>query len=117
MLRLFQRLLTKTHRSQKLLLLECRIHGSHYYDCLPLVKKQLLKKGEPLLLRREPDNQYDSHAIEVFTTDQQKLGYIPKHLNHVVAELMDQQCDIDAVITAIFSVEWEPVTIRVYMQR
>lgn len=115
MMRLFKWLKRRKQNTRKLFLLTCRIHGSHYYQCLTLVKKNQLKTGEPLLLRREPDNEYDKHAIEVFTLKQQKLGYLPKHNNQVIAALMDQGCRISAVISSIHTTAWEPVTIRIDM--
>lgn len=116
MLPLLHWLFNKKQKGKKLLLLECQIHGSHYYQCLNLVKENKLKKGEQLLLRREPHNEYDNFAIEVYNLDQQKLGYVPKHLNQVIATLMDQRCEITAMISSIFTTEWEPVNIRLYLQ-
>lgn len=43
----------------------------------------------PLALVREPDNPYDSNAIQVVAWDQFHLGYIPKAYNHYLAQLMD----------------------------
>ena len=43
----------------------------------------------PLALVREPDNPYDSNAIQVVAWDQFHLGYIPKAFNHYLAQLMD----------------------------
>ena len=46
--------------------------------------------GAPLLLRREPGNQYDHRAIEVLTDEGVKLGYIPRQRNKKFARLMDE---------------------------
>lgn len=100
-----------------LFLLECQIHGSHYYDCLKLVKSQQLRVGQRILLRREPSNEYDKSAIEVLTTSRQKLGYVPKNVNQVIATLMDQGCYLTATIEVIHTTAWEPVTIRIIMAR
>lgn len=102
--------------SRVLFLLNSQIHGSHYYDCLQLVKNQQLNVGEVLSLQREPSNEYDEDAIEIYTRQRKKLGYIPKQHNRVIAALMDQNCRISATIQAINTDAWEPVTIRVEMQ-
>lgn len=109
---LFKRLF-KTPKTQTLRLLSCQIHGSHYYDCLTLLNQSALRVGQPLQLRREPDNKYDIYAIEVYTKKGVKLGYVPKQLNQVIATLMDQGCQIEATIEKIVTSAWEPVTIQI----
>ncbi|MBS9777538.1 MAG: HIRAN domain-containing protein [Gammaproteobacteria bacterium] len=99
----------------KLFLLECKIHGSHYYDCLVLVKQGKLCVGEPVILRREPDNEYDKNAIEVLTRNNMKLGYLPKKDNVVIAALIDQKCEMFSYVENITTTAWEPVTIRITM--
>ncbi len=79
---------------KRLLLLECRIHGSHYYSCLSLLESGQIHAGDCLHLAREPDNTYDTYAIEVFTAGGEKLGYVPKNHNRVIATLMDQACNL-----------------------
>lgn len=46
-------------------------------------------EGDDLTLKREPDNEYDKYAIEVYTKDGKKLGYIPRKNNKIFARLMD----------------------------
>lgn len=115
-MRLLRWLFARWKLKQTLFLMECQIHGSHYYDCFKVLKSKQLKQGQMLLLRREPDNEYDSSAVEVLTTRKKKLGYLPKHLNRVIATLMDQNCQVHAVIVLIDSQAWEPVTIQVFLQ-
>ncbi len=103
--------------SDTLHLLTCNIHGSHYYDCLELVQDEAIHKGERLTLTREPDNEYDEYAIAVSNAQGAKLGYVPKNHNRVIAELMDQQCDIYAVVFSVLSTEWDPVRMTILMQR
>ncbi len=71
--------------------------------------------GEPLTLRREPDNQHDSNAIEVLRQDKVKLGYVPKKHNTVIAALIDQHCHIRASIDSINSSAWEPIGIKIVL--
>ncbi|MGY0399126.1 MAG: HIRAN domain-containing protein, partial [Ostreibacterium sp.] len=55
------------------------------------------------------------NAIEVWTKKQQKLGYVPKKDNVVIASLMDQHCEVSALIESIFTTAWEPITIKISM--
>ena len=64
-----------------------KIAGTRYCDNQDVFKG--LEKNVPLLLEREADNKYDSNAIQVMTTDREKLGYIPKSENSIYARLMD----------------------------
>lgn len=102
--------------SQRLLLLECRIHGSHYYACVALVQRGEVQTGDALKLQREPNNDYDKYAIEVFDNKDNKLGYVPKNYNRVIATLMDQGCTVSAVVTAVEASAWEPVCIRIELR-
>lgn len=49
---------------------------------------QILEE-DALTLKREPGNEYDKYAIEVYTKDGEKLGYIPRKNNKIFARLMD----------------------------
>lgn len=49
---------------------------------------ETLKVGDKLILQRE-DNKYDSNAIQLFTQDRQKVGYVPEKDNIIFARLMD----------------------------
>lgn len=93
------------------------MHGSRYYDCLDLIAAGKVQKNQRLVLRREPDNEYDECAIEVYTLTGDKLGYVPKNHNRVIAALMDQHCKIDAVIVRLDRQAWEPVTLRIEFQQ
>ncbi len=105
-----------TRSSSELFLLECQLHGSHYYGCHKLLKEEKLFVGEPVILRRETDNEYDENAIEILTQNKIKLGYVPKKHNTVIAALIDQKCDIFASIESIFPSAWEPITITIVMR-
>lgn len=115
LIKLFYRLRNRYHYHE-LFLLDCQIHGSHYYECLPLLQNNAVSVGEEVILHREPNNTHDNFAIEVLTTHHQKLGYMPQKHNRVIAALMDQGCDISAEISEIFTTAWEPITIRIKMR-
>lgn len=48
-----------------------------------------LRRGMPLRLLREPDNDYDARAVAVWTESGTKVGYVPRIDNQVLANLMD----------------------------
>ncbi|MEI6335253.1 MAG: HIRAN domain-containing protein [Methylococcaceae bacterium] len=73
--------------AQDIFLLETHIAGLRYYDIKNLSTP--LQLTDALLLRREPDNVHDDLAIVVLTVTAQKLGYLPKFRNPVLARLMD----------------------------
>jgi hypothetical protein len=85
--------------SQDIFLLETHIAGLHYYD----IKNHStsLQLADALLLRREPDNVNDELAIVILTVSAQKLGYLPKFRNQVLARLMDAGKSMVAEVTQL----------------
>lgn len=75
--------------SRDVFLYGCELVGSQYLDLEDhLVPK--LQENDPLILIREPDNEYDEHAISVATTGGLKLGYLPRKNNLILSRLMDE---------------------------
>lgn len=74
------------------------IAGFQYYKSLEL--DQMLKENDSLILKREPLNNYDCYAIEVFSGSN-KLGYLPREENKVIARMMDQGMTVKAKIIKI----------------
>lgn len=70
--------------------------------------------GQPLQLRREPDNKYDKNAISVWVFTQQ-LGHLPRGFAAEIAPLIDaglkarawKSRDERFVGSAVIVVEWE----------
>lgn len=56
--------------------------------------------GQTLDLRRERDNPYDKDAVRVEWLGD-KLGYVPRDENHVVAQLLDRGEKLSARVTAL----------------
>ena len=48
-----------------------------------------LTPGTELLLKRDPDNEYDRWAIEVQTLDGRLIGYVTRYKNETIARMMD----------------------------
>lgn len=51
---------------------------------------QNLKAGDKLILKREPDNEFDPNAVAVLTTKEEQAGYLNKQLAMDFAEGMDK---------------------------
>ena len=68
-------------------LMVTRLAGVQYYafsdGTLPL------DRGAEVALRREPSNCHDERAIEVYTLAGDKLGYVPRSRNTLLARLID----------------------------
>jgi len=73
--------------SREIMVLDTEVAGSFYYEVHKIVDQ--LSEGEYLILKREPVNEHDKYAISVYTQTGNKVGYIPKSKNEVIARLMD----------------------------
>jgi hypothetical protein len=74
--------------SRQIYLISASVAGSHYVDDIyDLLDK--IKIGAKLRFVREPDNKYDELAIIVKDQDNNKLGYVPRKKNPILARLMD----------------------------
>lgn len=85
--------------SRDIFLLETHVAGIHYYAAEAAWPG--LDAGMPLRLRREPANPHDELAIEICTMRNEKLGYVPRHRNPVLARLMDAGKQLLAEVAVI----------------
>ena len=91
------------------------IAGTRYVDNQDVFKR--LEKNDPLLLEREADNEYDSNAIKVLTTNGEKLGYIPKKDNSIFTRLMDASKILHARVYSCYETDYAQwrVSIKICM--
>jgi hypothetical protein len=61
-------------------------------DCRP---------GEPLTLRREPDNPQDQNAVAVFRANGEQVGYLSASVAEQIAPLLDADAAITAVVSEV----------------
>lgn len=80
-------------------LLETHVAGLPYHQASEALER--LQAGDPLVLRREPTNSHDDLAIEILAVGGQKLGYVPRFRNPVLARLMDAGKDLFAIVAII----------------
>ena len=69
----------------KKIILHSKIAGTSFCD----INKLNIKKGDKLILRREPNNEFDKNAIRIMW-GVEKIGYIKKYLAKDMAYAMDQ---------------------------
>jgi len=100
-------------RLDKIRLKEFFIAGFIYYDGIDEI--EALSLGDVLELRPEPENVHDEEAIEIYTRQGVKLGYVPRIHNTVMAELIRQRVPLQAVVTEIKpdNDPWEMVKVEV----
>ena len=72
---------------KEIFLIESHIAGTSYLKLDEI--ETTLEKGEFLKLIRETANKYDPLAILIYDSKGNKLGYVPKDKNEVIARLMD----------------------------
>jgi len=86
--------------SRQIYLISASIAGSYYVDDIHnLLGKMTI--GSKLRFVREPDNQYDELAILVKDQDNNKLGYVPRKKNPILARLMDAGKNIYGTVRTI----------------
>jgi len=74
--------------SRQIFLISASIAGSYYVDDIEKLLDEM-KIGAKLRFVREPDNKYDKLAILVKDQNENKLGYVPREKNPILARLMD----------------------------
>lgn len=97
-----------------ILVLHCLVAGTSFRK-LKEVEPSLLAEVK-LVMKREPENEYDDFAIALHF-EKQKIGYIPRDMNEVIARLMDAGKKFYAVIHAKeWEGNWLKIEIRVYLK-
>jgi hypothetical protein len=96
-----------------MLALSCLVAGTSFRS---------LKEAEPLInlqtvfkLKREQDNEFDKKAVAIYF-DEEKIGYVPKAKNEVIANLMDAGKRFSAkLISKEWQGDWLKLDIEVYL--
>ncbi|MFN2383130.1 MAG: HIRAN domain-containing protein [Gemmatimonadota bacterium] len=77
----------------------CTVHGVCFENRYQLL--EAIHAGDPLLLRREPDNAIGADAIQVLTTEVETLGYVPRTISRWLAPVMDAGYGLEARVLRI----------------
>ncbi len=89
--------------------------GFQYYEGKVLWDN--MRVGDPLTLRREPQNPHDANAVRVEWKGQ-PLGYVPRRDNSDVARQMDRGVPIQARIVRLKEARnpWQRVEFEVFVE-
>ena len=103
-------------KRQAVLLQESPLAGFQYHRASGVWS--FLRKGEKLLLKREPHNRHDPNAIAVWFMND-KLGYVPRRENRRLAVMMDRGEKLEARITLLLDEDdpWRRVRFEVNLQK
>ncbi len=103
-------------RRKEIYLNSLYIAGFQYYNGPELEK--LLKENDKLTLQRQAENPHDYFAVEIFYKSQ-KLGYLPRTDNKIIARMMDQGERLKAKIGSIApdAHPFSRVKVRVYLEK
>lgn len=97
-----------------ILVLECIVAGTSFRKLSEL--EPSLTAEVKLEMKREPDNKFDEYAIALHF-ENNKIGYIPRDKNEVIARLMDAG---KAFFATIYAKDWEgnwlKIEVKVYLK-
>jgi hypothetical protein len=94
--------------AKEIFLIETHVAGTSH---VPIRQIEVtINVGDSMILRREMDNLHDPLAILILTEHGQKLGYVPRNRNEVLARLMDAG---KFLIARLESKEWQGDWLRV----
>jgi len=101
--------------SKQIYLISASIAGLYYVDNIEDLLDGI-KLDSRLLFVREPDNQYDELAILVKDQNNNKLGYVPRKKNPILARLMDAGKHIYGTVKKIKNADsYMDVEMEIYM--
>jgi hypothetical protein len=98
---------------RKIYLFQSFVAGFRFYRGMELLP--MMGVNDPLELRREPENEYDSFAIALYWQEE-KIGFLPAANNEMIARLLDAEAlPLLAFITHInYEVQpWENIAVAV----
>jgi hypothetical protein len=100
----------------EIFLIDCRIAGTTHVEDID-DKTANIDKGTLLMFRREKDNQYDNLAIQILNSKKERIGYVPKAKNEILARLMDAGKLIFGRVEEKEKVDdWIKISIKVFMK-
>lgn len=80
----------------RLTIQESAVAGFQYHAGPALFDR--LAPGQPVELAREPDNRFDPRAVRL-DWHGHKIGYLPRHENAAVAQMLDRGETLTAIIS------------------
>ena len=101
--------------ARDIFLLASAVVGTGFVD--DIVKKTAaIEPGDVLAFRRDPRNRHDELAIQVLNGDGERIGFVPRRDNPVLARLMDAGKSLFGKVREIRDRECFPqIAIDIYM--
>lgn len=101
--------------SQNIYLIDAHVAGTSYINNIEELEPGL-RLGMKLKFLREPDNAYDKLAIKVLDESGNKIGYVPRAKNEIIARLMDAgKLLYGTVYEKDFFDDWLKITMQIYL--
>lgn len=101
---------------QEIYLVGCTVAGTTHVSEIE-TKTAELAVGSVLSFVREPQNAYDPLAIQIYNPRNERIGYVPKANNEILARLMDAgKLLFGRVEDKHTEGKWVRVTIKVFMR-
>ncbi|MEI6089048.1 MAG: HIRAN domain-containing protein [bacterium] len=72
---------------KEIFLIESQVAGTAYHNLKEI--EPYINIADNMVFIREPENQYDNKAIAIMDVKGNRLGYIPKEKNEILANLLD----------------------------
>lgn len=89
----------KENKRQRYFLTKFYVAGFVYYDGETVVSK--LKINDEIKIVAEPTNPYDKRALELYTINNIKLGYVPRDQNPIPSRLLRQNLNLVGTVDKI----------------
>ncbi|MEW6005836.1 MAG: HIRAN domain-containing protein [Stygiobacter sp.] len=101
--------------SKRIFLSKFYIAGFTYYDGDEVIDK--LKVNDELKIVAEPENPYDRRALAIYTSNNKKLGYVPRVENPIPSRINRQNYKLTAEIEKINYKEddYRKVRVKLFM--
>ncbi|HLR34769.1 MAG TPA: HIRAN domain-containing protein [Tissierellales bacterium] len=102
--------------SREIFLIETHIAGTSYVSNMDTIAKNL-DSGVKLNFFREPDNKYDKLAIVIKDLSGNKVGYVPRVKNEILARLMDAGKLIYGIVQNKEKIQnWYRIEVKIFLK-
>jgi len=99
---------------QEIFLLEIVVAGTTHCKEIERVESAIVPE-KVLTMKREPNNQYDEHAIAIYS-DHIRVGFVPAGMNLVCSRLMDAgKLFFCRVVSKEWKNKWLKIKANIYM--
>ncbi len=101
--------------AQNIYLVDANVAGTTYVANIEEIEPGL-REGSKLKFLREPDNPFDKLAIKVMDENGNKVGYVPRAKNEILARLMDAgKLLYGTIYEKSYENEWLKITMQIYL--